>query len=129
MATDPDFQKKILFSNEAHFWDTVTSKSSCLVCFRDKRIIGPHFFKNEADYNVTVSVERYGVMIQVFFLSELEDVVEDDIWFQQSLIIEENFWWAHYLASKACVVSSKIVRFNNVELFLVELREVGCLRV
>lgn len=32
-----------------------------------------------------------------------------------------NFWWAHYIASRNCGASSKIVRFNSVKPFFLFL--------
>lgn len=37
-----------------------------------ERIIGTYFFENETDYNF---IERYRVMINDFFVPELEDVM------------------------------------------------------
>lgn len=107
MATDPDFHKKILFSDEAHFWlNGYVNKQNCRIWSDDnpqaieetplhpqkvtvwcalwaEGIIGPYFFKNEAGNNVTVNGERYRAMINDFFVPELEDVDVDDLWFQQ----------------------------------------------
>ena len=46
-------------------------------------IIGPYFFKSEADHNVSVDEDRYKAIINDFFVSELEDVDVNDLWLQQ----------------------------------------------
>ncbi|GFY05601.1 putative DD41D transposase [Trichonephila clavipes] len=46
-------------------------------------IIGPYFFKNDEDHNVTVNGERYRAMITNFFIPELNNHDVQELWFQQ----------------------------------------------
>lgn len=46
-------------------------------------IIAPFFFEDESGNAVTVNDERYPVMINQFFVPQLEAIVLDDKWFQQ----------------------------------------------
>ena len=46
-------------------------------------IIGPHFFKDAANRNVSVNGERYHEMISNFFLPKKQELDLHDIWFQQ----------------------------------------------
>ncbi|GFX35808.1 putative DD41D transposase [Trichonephila clavipes] len=74
IAVAPDFHKRILFSDEAHFW---------LNGYVNKQwaggIIGP-YFKNDEGHNVTVNGGRYRAMITNFFIPELNN---QELWFQQ----------------------------------------------
>ena len=97
LAIDPDFGKKIIFSDEAHFWlNGFVNKQNCHIwgernpqeiqqcslhpekvtiwCgFWSASIIGPYFFQNEAEAALIVNGERYRYrfMITVFFLAQL----------------------------------------------------------
>ena len=95
LAEDPHFYRKIVFSDEAHFW--VINKQNCRFWSEDQPeellkppmhsekatvwcdlwafgIIGPYFFKDAANRNVTMHGERYREMIFNFF---------HGMWFQQ----------------------------------------------
>ncbi|GFW79382.1 uncharacterized protein TNCV_2477891 [Trichonephila clavipes] len=82
MAVVPDFHKRILFSDEAHFWlNGYVNKQNCRICSEANPqvyvetplhpekptvwcalwaggIIGPYFFKNDEGHNVTVNGDR-----------------------------------------------------------------------
>ncbi|GFW09163.1 putative DD41D transposase [Trichonephila clavipes] len=107
IAVVPDFHKRILFSDEAHFWLNgyvnkqncrIWSESNpqvyvetplktekltvwCALCAR--RIIDPYFFKNDEGHNVTVNGDRYRAMITNFFIPELNNHDVQELWFQQ----------------------------------------------
>ncbi|GFY15417.1 putative DD41D transposase [Trichonephila clavipes] len=102
IAVVPDFHKRILFSDEAHFWlngyvnkqncrttsvcrNTVTSKKKKLTVWCALwagGIIGPYFKNDEGD-NVTVNGDRYRAMITNFFIPELNNHDVQELWFQQ----------------------------------------------
>ncbi|GFX24665.1 uncharacterized protein TNCV_3344451 [Trichonephila clavipes] len=89
----PDFHKRILFSDEAHFWlNGYVNKQNCRIWSEANPqvyvetplhpekltvwcalwaggIIGPYFFKNDEGHNVTVNGDRYRAMITNFFHS------------------------------------------------------------
>ncbi|GFU35776.1 uncharacterized protein TNCV_1083421 [Trichonephila clavipes] len=93
----PDFHKRILFSNEAHFWlNGYVNKQNCHIWSEANPqvyvetplhpekltvwcalwaggIIGPYFFKNDEGHNVTVKGDRYRAMIINFFIPELNN--------------------------------------------------------
>ncbi|GFX04872.1 uncharacterized protein TNCV_2248551 [Trichonephila clavipes] len=107
IAVVPDFHKRILFSDEAHFWlngyfnkqngrirseanpqvyvETPLQKKKLTVwCdLWAGRIIGPYFFKNDEGHNVTVNGDRYRAMITNFFIPELNNHDFQELWFQQ----------------------------------------------
>ncbi|GFS74922.1 uncharacterized protein TNCV_1395961 [Trichonephila clavipes] len=82
IAVVPDFHKRILFSDEAHFWlNGYVNKQNCRICSEANPqvyvetalhpekltvwcalwaggIIGPYFFKNDEGHNVTVNAAR-----------------------------------------------------------------------
>ncbi|GFW19494.1 DUF4817 domain-containing protein [Trichonephila clavipes] len=92
-----DFHKRILFSDEAHFWlNGYVNKQNCRIwsevnpqvyvetpLHTEKLtvwcalwaggIIGPYFFKNDEGHNVTVNGDRYRAMITNFFIPELNN--------------------------------------------------------
>ncbi|GFX48314.1 uncharacterized protein TNCV_4613131 [Trichonephila clavipes] len=103
----PDFHKRILFSDEAHFWfNGYVNKQNCRI-WREANpqvyvetplppekltvwcalwaggIIGPYFFKNDEGHNVTVNGDRYRAMITNFFIPELNNHDVEELWFQQ----------------------------------------------
>ncbi|GFX14916.1 DUF4817 domain-containing protein [Trichonephila clavipes] len=107
MAVVPDFHKRILFSDEAHFWlNGYVNKQNCRI-WREANpqvyvetplhpekltfwctlwaggIIGPYFFKNDEGHNVTVNGDRYRAMITNFFIPELNNHDVQEPWFQQ----------------------------------------------
>ncbi|GFU57466.1 putative DD41D transposase [Trichonephila clavipes] len=45
--------------------------------------IGPYFFKNDEDHNVTVNGDRYTAMITNFFIPERNNHDVQELWFQQ----------------------------------------------
>ncbi|GFX33130.1 transposable element Tc3 transposase [Trichonephila clavipes] len=103
----PDFHKRILFSDEAHFWlNGYVDKQNCriwseanpqvyvetplhpekltvLCALWAVGIIGPYFFKNDEGHNVTVNGDRYRAMITNFFIPELNNHDVQELWFQQ----------------------------------------------
>ncbi|GFU28273.1 hypothetical protein TNCV_1022561 [Trichonephila clavipes] len=42
-----------------------------------------HFFKNDEGHNVTVNGDRYTAMITNFFIPELNNHDDQELWFQQ----------------------------------------------
>ncbi|GFX27966.1 transposable element Tc3 transposase [Trichonephila clavipes] len=103
----PDFHKRILFSDEAHFWlNGYVNKQNCRIwCEANPQvyvktplhpekltvwcalwaggIIGQYFFKNDESHNVTVNDDRYRAMITNFFIPELNNHDAQELWFQQ----------------------------------------------
>ncbi|GFT66365.1 uncharacterized protein TNCV_3208151 [Trichonephila clavipes] len=97
IAVVPDFHKRILFSDEAHFWlNGYVNKQNCRISSEANPqvyvetplhpekltvwcalwaggIIGPYFFKNDEGHNVTVNGDRYRAMITNFFIPELNN--------------------------------------------------------
>ncbi|GFV68864.1 transposable element Tc3 transposase [Trichonephila clavipes] len=102
-----DFHKRILFSDEAHFWlNGYVNKQNCRIWSEANPqvyvetplhpekltvwcalwaggIIGPYFFKNDEGHNVTVNGDRYRAMITNFFIPELNNHDVQELWFQQ----------------------------------------------
>ncbi|GFX17805.1 DUF4817 domain-containing protein [Trichonephila clavipes] len=107
IAVVPDFHKRILFSDEAHFWlNGYVNKQNCRIWSEANPqvyvetplhpekltvwcalwaggIIGPYFFKNDEGHNVTVNGDRYNAMITNFFIPELNNHDVQELWFQQ----------------------------------------------
>ncbi|GFV95047.1 putative transposable element [Trichonephila clavipes] len=107
IAVVPDFHKRILFSDEAHFWlNGYVNKQNCRIWSEANPqvyvetplhpekltvwcalwaggIIGPYFFKHDEGQNVTVNVDRYRAMITNFFIPELNNHDVQELWFQQ----------------------------------------------
>ncbi|GFY00640.1 transposable element Tc3 transposase [Trichonephila clavipes] len=107
IAVVPYFHKRILFSDEAHFWlNGYVNKQNCRIWSEANpqvyvetplhpekltvwcalwtgRIIGPYFFKNDKGHNVTVNGDRYRAMITNFFIPELNNHDVQELWFQQ----------------------------------------------
>ncbi|GFV41946.1 uncharacterized protein TNCV_4140531 [Trichonephila clavipes] len=107
IAVVPDFHKRILFSDEAHFWlNGYINKQNCRIWSEANPqvyvetplhpekltvwcalwaggIIGPYFFKNDEGHNVTVNGDRYRAMITNFFIPELNNHDVQELWFQQ----------------------------------------------
>ncbi|GFX65429.1 putative transposase [Trichonephila clavipes] len=97
IAVVPDFHKRILFSDEAHFWlNGYVNKQNCRIwseanpkvyvetplhpetltvwcALWASGIIGPYFFKKDEGHNVTVNGDRYRAMITNFFIPELNN--------------------------------------------------------
>ncbi|GFX03939.1 putative DD41D transposase [Trichonephila clavipes] len=107
IAVVPDFHKRILFSDEAHFWlNGYVNKQNCRIWSEANPqvyietplhpetltvwcalwaggTIGPYFFKNDEGHNVTVNGDRYRAMITNFFIPELNNHDVQKLWFQQ----------------------------------------------
>ncbi|GFX88338.1 transposable element Tc3 transposase [Trichonephila clavipes] len=107
IAVVPDFHKRILFSDEAHFWlNGYVKKQNCHIWIEANPqvyveiplhpekltlccvlwaggIMGPYFFKNDEGYNVTVNGDRYRAMITNFFIPKLNNRDVQELWFQQ----------------------------------------------
>ncbi|GFW89363.1 DUF4817 domain-containing protein [Trichonephila clavipes] len=105
IAVVPDFHKRILFSDEAHFWlngyvnkqnfriwseanpqvyveTPLHSEKLTVWCsLWASGIIGPYFFKNDEGHNVTVNGDRYRAMITNFFIPELNNHDVQELWF------------------------------------------------
>ncbi|GFS77410.1 transposable element Tc3 transposase [Trichonephila clavipes] len=96
-----NFHKRILFSDEAHFWlNGYVNKQNRRVklihkCMSKHRYIQKNwlfgalyglvesFFKNDEGHNVTVNGDRYRAMITNFFIPELNNNDVQELWFQQ----------------------------------------------
>ncbi|CAH1988625.1 unnamed protein product [Acanthoscelides obtectus] len=115
LEEDPHFYRKIVFSDEAHFWlNGYVNKQNCRIWSKDQPealqelpmhpekitvwcglwaggIIGPYFFKDDNGRNVTVNGERYRAMITNFFLPKMEELDLCDLWFQQDGEFGEQF--------------------------------------
>ncbi|GFW50989.1 putative transposable element [Trichonephila clavipes] len=107
IAVVPDFHKRILFSDEAHFWlNGYVNKHNCRIwseanpqvyvetALQPEKltvwcalwaggIIGPYCFKTEEGHNITVHGDRYRAMIINFFIPELNNHDVQELWFQQ----------------------------------------------
>ncbi|GFX87179.1 transposable element Tc3 transposase [Trichonephila clavipes] len=107
IAVVPDFHKRILFSDEAHFWfNGYVNKQNCRIWSEANPqayvetplhpeklivwcalwaggIIGAYFFKNDESHNVTVNGDRYRAMVTNFFIPELNNHDAQELWFQQ----------------------------------------------
>ncbi|GFW22249.1 transposable element Tc3 transposase [Trichonephila clavipes] len=103
IAVVPDFHKRILFSDEAHFWlNGYVNKQNCRIWSEvnpqvyvetplhpEKLTVwcalwaGESFFKNDEGHNVTVNGDRYRAMITNFFIPELNNHDVQELWFQQ----------------------------------------------
>ncbi|GFU73323.1 putative DD41D transposase [Trichonephila clavipes] len=107
IAVVPDFHKRILFSDEAHFClNGYVNKQNChnwseanpQMCVETPLhpekltvwcalwaggIIGPYFFKNDEGHNVTVNGDRYRALITNFFIPEFNNHDVQELWFQQ----------------------------------------------
>ncbi|GFS89436.1 putative transposable element [Trichonephila clavipes] len=107
IAVVPDFHKRILLSDEAHFWlNGYVNKQNCRIWSEANPqvyvetplhpekltvwcalwaggIIGPYFFKTDEGHNVTVNGDRYRAMITNFFIPELNNHDFQELWFQQ----------------------------------------------
>ncbi|GFV36669.1 putative transposable element [Trichonephila clavipes] len=100
-----DFHKRILFSDEAHFWlNGYANKQNCRIWSEanpqvyvetplhpekltvyDCAFYGlvESFFKNDEGHNVTVNGDRYRAIIANFFIPELNNQDVQELWFQQ----------------------------------------------
>ncbi|GFX30640.1 putative transposable element [Trichonephila clavipes] len=107
IAVVPDFHKRILFSDEAHFWlNGYVNKQNCRIWSETNPqvyvetplhpekltvwcalwaggIIGSYFFKTDEGHNVIVNGDRFRAMITNFFIPELNNRDVQELWFQQ----------------------------------------------
>ncbi|GFW15595.1 putative DD41D transposase [Trichonephila clavipes] len=107
IAVVPDFHKRILFSDEAHFWlNGYVNKQNCRIWSEANPqvyvetplhpekltvwcalwaggIFGPYFFKKDEGHNVTVNGYRYRATITNFVIPELNNHDVQELWFQQ----------------------------------------------
>ncbi|GFX34890.1 transposable element Tc3 transposase [Trichonephila clavipes] len=103
LAVVPDFHKRILCSDEAHFWlNGYVNKQNCRIWSEanpqvyvetplhpEKLTVGAlyglveSFFKNDEGHNVTVNGDRYRAKITNFFIPELNNHDVQELWFQQ----------------------------------------------
>ncbi|GFX56991.1 putative DD41D transposase [Trichonephila clavipes] len=84
IAVVPDFHKRILFSDEAHFWlNGYVNKQNCRVWSETNPQVLVESFKNDEGHNVTVNGDRYRAMITNFFIPELNNHDVQELWFQQ----------------------------------------------
>ncbi|GFW38127.1 DUF4817 domain-containing protein [Trichonephila clavipes] len=102
IAVVPDFHKRILFSDEAHFWlNGYVNKQNCRIWSEantqvyvetpllPEKLTGAlyglveSFFKNDEGHNVTVNGDRYRAMFTIFFIPELNNHDAQELWFQQ----------------------------------------------
>ncbi|GFV09569.1 hypothetical protein TNCV_3159661 [Trichonephila clavipes] len=102
IAIVPDFHKRILFSDEAHFWlNGYVNKQNCRIWSEanpqvyvetplhpEKLTVWcalcglvESFFKNDEGHNVTVNGDRYRAMITNFFIPELNNHDVQELWF------------------------------------------------
>ncbi|GFX52699.1 putative DD41D transposase [Trichonephila clavipes] len=103
IAVVPDFHKRILFSDEAHFWlNGYVNKQNCRIWSEanpqvyvetplhpEKLTVwcalwaGGILLQNDEGHNVTVNGDRYRTMITNFFIPELNNHDVQELWFQQ----------------------------------------------
>ncbi|GFW02039.1 putative transposable element [Trichonephila clavipes] len=101
IAVVPDFYKRILFSDEAHFWlNGYVNKQNCRIWteanpqvyvetpLHPEKLgalygLVQSFFKNDEGHNVTVNGDRYKAMMTNFFIPELNSHDVQELWFQQ----------------------------------------------
>lgn len=107
IENDADFHRKIIFSDEAHFWlngfvnkqnmrywagsnphviheaPLHPEKITVWCGLHAGGVIGPYFFVDDNDRHVTVNGNRYRDMINDFFWPQLNGMDLDDMWFQQ----------------------------------------------
>ncbi|GFT72905.1 uncharacterized protein TNCV_1976271, partial [Trichonephila clavipes] len=103
IAVVPDFHKRILFSDEAHFWlNGYINKQNCRIWSEanpqvyvetplqpEKLTVwcalwaGGILLQNDEGHNVTVNGDRYRAMITNFFIPELNNHDVQKLWFQQ----------------------------------------------
>ncbi|GFU04268.1 DUF4817 domain-containing protein [Trichonephila clavipes] len=103
IAVVPDFHKRILFSDEVHFWlNGYVNKQNCHIWSEanpqvyvetplhpEKLTVwcalwaGGILLQNDEGHNVTVNGDRYRAMITNFFIPELNNHDVQEPWFQQ----------------------------------------------
>ncbi|GFW00958.1 DUF4817 domain-containing protein [Trichonephila clavipes] len=78
IAVVPDFHKRILFSDEAHFWlNGYVNKQNCCIWSESNPEV-------DEGHNVTVNGDRYSAMITNLFIPELNNHDVQELWFQQA---------------------------------------------
>ncbi|GFU79251.1 uncharacterized protein TNCV_2137741 [Trichonephila clavipes] len=103
IAVVPDFHKRILFKDEAHFWlNGYVNKQNCRIWSEanpqvyvetplhpEKLTVwcalwaGGILLQNDEGHNVTVNGDRYRAMITNFFISELNNHDVQELCFEQ----------------------------------------------
>ncbi|GFW21190.1 transposable element Tc3 transposase [Trichonephila clavipes] len=82
IAVVPDFHKRILFSDEAHFWlNGYVNKQNCRIWSE----ANPQVYVETPLHpeKLTVNGDRYRAMITNFFIPELNNHDVQELWFQQ----------------------------------------------
>ncbi|GFT73317.1 putative DD41D transposase [Trichonephila clavipes] len=83
IAVVPDFHKRILFSDEAHFWlNGYVNKQNCRIW----SAANPQVYVEtplHPGHSVTVNGDRYRALITNFFIPELNNHDAQELWFQQ----------------------------------------------
>ncbi|GFX36074.1 DUF4817 domain-containing protein [Trichonephila clavipes] len=99
----PDYHKRILFSDEAHFWlNGYVNKQNCRIrseanpqvyvetpLHSEKLTVwcalwaGGILLQNDEGHNVTGNGDRYRAMITNFFIPEFNNHDVQELWFQQ----------------------------------------------
>ncbi|GFW06599.1 putative transposable element [Trichonephila clavipes] len=82
IAVVPDFHKRILFSDEAHFWlNGYVNKQNCRIWSE----ANPQVYVETSLHpeKLTVNGDRYRAMITNFFIPELNNLDVQELWFQQ----------------------------------------------
>lgn len=107
LTEDPFFYRKIIFTDEAHFWlNGFVNKQNCRIWSNENPhailekplhplkvtvwcgihaggVIGPYFFRNEQGQHVTVNGERYRAMLTDYVFPKVEENDLGDYFFQQ----------------------------------------------
>ena len=107
LEENEEFHRKIIFSDEAHFWLNSFVNKQNMRCwsatnpnvllktpvhpqkvtvwcgFHAGGVIRPYFFVDENDRHVTVNGERYRTMLEDYLWPELDEFDIKDMWFQQ----------------------------------------------
>lgn len=102
-----NFSKKIIMSDEAHFclngavnkqnyrfWGSENPriihelplhepKVTVWCGVTAEKIIGPYFFEDERGITTTINGERYRTMLQHFLAAEMQELEQEDMWYQQ----------------------------------------------
>ncbi|GFU71774.1 transposase [Trichonephila clavipes] len=82
IAVVPDFHKRILFSDEAHFWlNGYVNKQNCRIWSE----ANPQVYVETPLHleKLTVNGDRYRAMITNFFIHEFNNHDVQELWFQQ----------------------------------------------
>ena len=134
------WQKKIIFSDEAHFdLSRYVNKQHCRICgtengFWTRGIIGLFCFENEQGETVTVNSDCYRAMLNEFFFTKIEEEDIGNVWFQQdgatchtaesyTLCFAPCFSRSHYQPQSWCCLATSKLRFDTVGLLFVGYRQ------